>query len=190
MPFFPLSVLKFACGLTGFISMPLTSAMYSQMRACLTLSMSPRHLLILYQCLALELSGCILLLLLRSSCSCLSDSETRCHNVVHCQGKFFRCAIEFLLQRSVDLEACISEGHYVYRALCVLFDCLSWLAWDVLGPGFLQPWEFQESRAAPSAFRHLFNFMEFWFYFVPICSPSIFCAMCSVHDFPFQDRWW
>ena len=42
-----------------------------------------------------------LLLLLRSSCSCLSDSETRCHNVVHCQGKFFRCAIEFLFQRSV-----------------------------------------------------------------------------------------
>ena len=43
----------------------------------------------------------ILLLLLRSSCSCLSDSETRGHNVVHCQGKFFCCAIEFLLQRSV-----------------------------------------------------------------------------------------
>ena len=43
----------------------------------------------------------LLLLLLRSSCSCLSDSETRCHNVVHCQGKFFHCAIEFLLQRSV-----------------------------------------------------------------------------------------
>ena len=42
-----------------------------------------------------------LLLLLRSSCSCLSDSETRCHNVVHCQGKFFCCAIEFLLHRSV-----------------------------------------------------------------------------------------
>ena len=41
------------------------------------------------------------LLLLCSSCSCLSDSETRCHNVVHCQGKFFCCAIEFLLQRSV-----------------------------------------------------------------------------------------
>ena len=40
---------------------------------------------------------CVLLLLLRSSCSCLSDSETRCHNVVHCQGKFFRCAVEFLL---------------------------------------------------------------------------------------------
>ena len=43
----------------------------------------------------------LLLLLLRSSCSCLSDSETRCHNVVHRQGKFFCCAIEFLLQRSV-----------------------------------------------------------------------------------------
>ena len=53
-------------------------------------------------CWKIPVPSCILLLLLlRSSCSCLSDSETRCHNVVHCQGKFFCCAIEFLLQRSV-----------------------------------------------------------------------------------------
>ena len=53
--------------------------------------------------------------LLRSSCSCLSDIETRCHNVVHCQGKVFRCAIEFLLQRSVVGHVlalnCLCEEH-------------------------------------------------------------------------------
>ena len=54
-------------------------------------------------------------LLLRSSCSCLSDSETRCHNEVHCHGKFFRCAVEFLLREVwfghvLDLN-CLCEEH-------------------------------------------------------------------------------
>ena len=65
----------------------------------------------------------VLLLLLCSSCSCLSDSETWCHNVVHCQGKFFCCAIEFLLQRL--LIVCVKSMSVVWRACLEHMFCVS-----------------------------------------------------------------